>query len=120
MGVSEFNLRARTLDFARKIIRLYVQMPRVEEARILGRQMLKSGTSVGAHYREAIRARSNAEYCSKLTGGLMELDETDYWLELIQLEIRDLEPMSRRRKEADELMAIFVTLIKKAKADRSR
>src|SRR5438128_1666485 len=77
------DLRARTKAFALRVIRLYVALPKTSESEVLGKQMLRSGTSVGAHYREACRARSTAEFISKIEGGLQELDETTYWLELL-------------------------------------
>ncbi len=81
--------------------------------------MLRSGTSVGAHYREAIRARSPAEFISKIEGGLQELEETSYWFEL--LVESGLVPQARiasLQKEADELAAIFVASVKTAKSNR--
>lgn len=78
------HLKSRTKDFALQIIRLYASLPRKTEALVIGRQFLKSGTSVGAHYREAQRARSNAKFISKLEGGMQELEETLYWLELLE------------------------------------
>jgi four helix bundle protein len=77
------NLITRTKDFALAIIRLYATLPKKTEAQILGRQILRSGTSVGAHYREAQRAKSNADFISKIEGGLQEIEETCYWLELL-------------------------------------
>ncbi len=100
-------LRHRTKAFALAAVRLFVRLPKTEESRILGRQMLRSATSVGAHYREACRARSKAEFISKLEAGNQELDETSYWLELI----RDA-PVSSDAKlqelltEASEIMAM--------------
>jgi four helix bundle protein len=75
------DLRARTKAFALRIIRLYSSLPKITEAQVLGKQLLRSGTSVGAHYREATRARSPAEFISKIEVGLQELEETVYWLE---------------------------------------
>lgn len=70
------DLRIRTRSFALRVVRLYTSLPKKDEAQILGKQLLRSGTSVGAHYHEATRARSNAEFISKLQGGLQELEET--------------------------------------------
>jgi four helix bundle protein len=78
--------------------------------------MLRSGTSVGAHYREAVRARSTAEFVSKIEGGLQELEETVYWLEL--LEESGIVPKNRiteLSQEAEELTAILVSSVKTAK-----
>lgn len=77
------DLRVRTKAFALAIVRLYVSLPKTTEAQVLGRQMLRSGTSPGAHYREATRARSTAEFVSKIEGALQELEETVYWVELL-------------------------------------
>src|SRR5882762_11963769 len=77
------DLRMRTRSFALRIVRLYISLPKAAEAQVLGKQLLRSGTSVGAHYHEATRARSNAEFISKLQGGLQELEETIYWLNLL-------------------------------------
>jgi four helix bundle protein len=79
------DLRERTKGFASAIIRLYVQLPkRRKEVEILGNQLLRSGTSVAAHAREASRARSYSEFCSKLDGLLQEADESQLWLELLR------------------------------------
>jgi four helix bundle protein len=78
-----FDLRDRTKNFALRIVKLYTSLPKTTEAQVLGKQVLRSGTSVGAHYREATRARSNAEYISKIEVGLQELEESIYWLELL-------------------------------------
>ena len=106
----------RAKAFALRIIRLYVALPKTTEAQVLGKQVLRSGTSVGVHYREAQRAKSNADFISKIEGGLQKLDETAYWLELLGdsgVVVQDrLKPL---QDEADELIAIFVTIAKKAK-----
>ena len=78
------DMRLRTHRFSLEIIRLYSTLPRSPVADVLGRQVLRSGTSVGAHYREACRAKSRADFVSKIEGALQELDETGYWLELIR------------------------------------
>ena len=77
------NLKDRTKNFALRIIKLYSALPKRGAGQILGNQILKSGTSPGAHYREAQRAKSDADFISKIEGALQELDETVYWLELI-------------------------------------
>jgi four helix bundle protein len=77
------ELRDRTKQFASSIVRLYVALPRQrKEVEVLGHQLLRSGTSVAAHVREASRAPSDAEFCSKLDGALQEADESQMWLEL--------------------------------------
>ncbi|HEY2785840.1 MAG TPA: four helix bundle protein [Fimbriiglobus sp.] len=110
------DLRTRTRDFALRIIRLFESLPRTTTAQTIGRQILRSGTSVGAHYREACRARSTAEFISKIEGGLQELDETQYWLELIvHGGIFSADRMSALEDEANQLMAILVACVKNAK-----
>ena len=110
------NLKTRTRRFALEIIRLYATLPKSTEAQVLGKQLLRSGTSVGAHYRESIRGRSNAEVVSKLEVGLQELEETQYWFELLaESGIVQPERLSSLIQEADELTAILVTCVKNVK-----
>src|SRR4051795_2150881 len=79
------ELRKRTKKYASSIILLYVSLPKQrKEVEVLGHQLLRSGTSVAAHVREASRARSEAEFCSKIEGALQEADESQLWLELLQ------------------------------------
>jgi len=86
------------------------------EAGIIGKQFLRSGTSVGAHYREATRARSPKEFISKMETGIQELEETTYWLELlIESDIVAESRLTDLLKEADELMRIFVSSVKTTK-----
>ena len=109
-------MKLRTKQFALHIIRFYSAMPKSAVAQIIGKQMLRSGTSVGAHYREAIRSRSNAEFISKIEGGLQELEETYYWLELtVESGIFALGRVKDLMEEADELTAILTTCVKNAK-----
>ena len=113
------DLRDRTKQFALRIIRLYTCLPKSTEAQVLGKQVLRSGTSVGAHYREAHRARSTAEFISKLEGGLQELEETAYWLELlVEAGLVPETRMGSLLEEADQLTAILVTCVKNAKDSR--
>ena len=111
------DLKERTKAFALRIIRLYASLPKTTEAQVLGKQVLRSGTSVGAHYREAQRAKSNADFVSKIEGGLQELEETAYWLELLcDSGIVAQERLMPLQDETDELTAIFVTMVKKVKS----
>ena len=110
------DLRERTKAFALRIIRMYTSLPKTTEAQVLGRQVLRSGTSPGAHYREANRSRSTAEFISKIEGGLQELDETSYWLELlVESGIVSAKRMADLLRETDELTAIFTTTARNAK-----
>lgn len=110
------DLRQRTKDFALRIIRLYSSLPKSAEAQVVGKQLLRSGTSVGANYREAYRARSKVEFTAKAGIALMEIEESCYWLEL--LVDADLIPAARLQTlqmEASELTAIFITIVRKSK-----
>src|SRR5262249_19215401 len=110
------DLKERTKQFALRVIRMYSALPKSIEAQVIGRQVLRSGTSVGAHYREAIRGRSTAEFISKIEGGLQELEETAYWLELlVDAEIVSAHRLQDLRNEANELSAILITCAKNAK-----
>ena len=110
------ELKARTKAFALRIVRMYAALPRTVVAEVLGKQVLRSGTSVGAHYREACRARSAAEFISKMEVGLQGLEETAYWLELlVEAEVLSTERLGSLRKEADELTAILVSSVNTAK-----
>jgi four helix bundle protein len=114
------NLKNRTKDFALEIIRLYCSLPKTPVAQVLGKQLLKSGTSPGAHYREALRARSTAEFISKLEGGLQELEETAYWSELlVESEIVQKDVMNPLLTETDELTAMFTASVITAKKKKS-
>src|SRR5581483_6278912 len=107
------DLKVRTKKFALRIIRLCSTLPKTGPADVIGRQLVRSGTSVGAQYREAHRGRSTAEFISKLECVIQELDETVYWLEL--LAEANLVPASRLsllQAEANELMAIFVASVR--------
>ena len=116
---SHFDLRVRTKSFALRVIRLYASLPKITEAQVIGKQLLRSGTSVGAHYREATRARSKAEFVSKIEGGLQELEETVYWLELLSdSEIVSAKRLAGLQLEARELTAILVSSAKTAKQHR--
>lgn len=95
---------------------MFSALPKKTEAQVLGKQVLRSGTSVGANYREAFRARSKPEFISKCGDCLKEVEETAYWLELLVesglVAAKKLQPL---RVECDELTAIFVTILKRAK-----
>jgi four helix bundle protein len=110
------DLKTRTKAFALRIIRLYCALPNTPAAQVLGKQLLRSGTSVGAHYREASRARSTAEFVSKIEGGLQELEETAYWLELLtESGIVLPERLGDLLQETNALTAILVACAKHAK-----
>ncbi len=113
---AENDLRDRTKRFALQIIRMFTALPKTIEAHVIGKQVLRSGTSVGANYREAYRSRSRAEFIAKTGDCLKELEETAYWLELlVEGGIVDEKQLAALQTECDELIAIFVTIIKKTK-----
>ena len=102
------ELQARTKSFALRLIRMFRSLPKTEEARILGRQMLRSGTSVAANYHAVCRARSKAEFTAKLGVVVEEADETVFWLELlVESGIVPEEKIHSLMNEANELLAIF-------------
>ena len=116
MQNTERNLKFRTITFARRVIQLFTALPKDTAAQVLGRQLLRAGTSAGANYREANRGRSKPEFIAKIGDCLKEADESAYWIELLQAEgflpKVHLQPLL---DEANELTAIFVTINKHAK-----
>jgi four helix bundle protein len=110
------NLSLRTQDFALRIITMYRKLPRKEEARGIGKQVLRSGTSIGANYRAACRSRSKAEFISKLGIVLEEADETVFWLELLlEAKIFPESKIGNLLEEANELTSIFVSCLRTSK-----
>lgn len=110
------DLRDRTKRFSLRVIRMYGALPKTTAAQVIGKQVLRSATSVGANYREAYRGRSKAEFIAKAGDCLREIEETTYWFELLVeggiVADGKLAPLKR---EADELTAIFVAIIKRAR-----
>jgi four helix bundle protein len=117
MGKTPQDLKPRTKAFALRIICMFSKLPKNDTvAQVLGKQFLRSGTSVGANYREASRARSKAEFTSKIGDCLKEIEETEYWLELlvdsggvVAAKMADL------LDETRQLIAIFTTIDKNSK-----
>ncbi|HWA25250.1 MAG TPA: four helix bundle protein [Lacunisphaera sp.] len=116
------DLRQRTKAFASLVVRFYVGLDkRRDELRVLGRQLLRSGTSVAANYRESSRARNAEEFIAKVELCAQEADETQLWLELLREDCAIAPSLvSPIWKEADELIAIFVTMAKRTKENRTR
>jgi four helix bundle protein len=111
------ELFARTKEFALRMIRLYCSLPKNTQAQVLGKQALRSGTSVGANFREAKRSRSRAEFISIIGVCIKELDETAYWIELlVESDIVSSQKMKDLYQECDQLIAILTTISKKTKA----
>jgi four helix bundle protein len=115
------ELKERTFKFGSRVIKAVEALPKTETARILGRQLLRAGTSVGANYRAAARARSRADFVAKLGVVEEECDESAYWMEMI-VERKLLKPrrLNDLREEANELLAITVASIKTARCARHR
>ncbi len=119
MATQPEQLRARTKQFAIRIVRVFKSLPKNDEARIIGKQLLRAGTSVAANYRAACRWRSKAEFISKVSVVVEEADETAFWLELLietsiipEVRLRDL------LTEANELLAIFAASLWTARQKR--
>lgn len=111
------ELKARTKAFALAIIRLVSELPRTEVARVIGEQLLRASTAVGANYRAACRARSSADFKAKLAIVEEEADESLYWLELLaEAGIPSGKSLLSLLKEADELLAIFTASRKTARS----
>ncbi|MEN6627319.1 MAG: four helix bundle protein [Candidatus Sumerlaeia bacterium] len=114
------DILTRSKTFALRIIRLYAALPKMVEAQVIGKQILRSGTSVGAHLREGKRSRSDAEMISKTEGALQELEEAVYWLEILSesgmvKEDRLIDLLA----EANEIMSILVASVKTLKARKA-
>ena len=113
----EDDLKKRTKNFALRIIKLFCSLPKSTEAQVLGKQILRSGTSVGAQYRESQFAKSDPDFISKIQGSLQEIEETLYWLELLdEMQIFPPQKLKAIQQETNELKAIFITIAKKVKA----
>jgi len=114
-------LKKRSNQFAIRIVKLFRSLPRSEDARILGKQVLRSGTSVAANYRAVCRARSKAEFIAKIGIVVEEADETVFWLKLlVDTEIVRESRMRSLMDEANELLAIFAASQFTAKKRRIR
>lgn len=101
----------RTKQFALAVIQFYQKMPKTEEAKVIGKQLLRSSTSVAANYRAACRARSDAEFFSKISIVVEEADESLFWLEILQeSKIANLVNVQLLLKEAEELVKITNTI----------
>ncbi len=101
-------LQQRTKQFALRVITLFRALPKTDEARVIGKQLLRSATSVAANYRSVCRARSRADFVSKMSVVVEEPDETVFWLELLSDSCTiPAERLQNLRQEASELLAIF-------------
>jgi four helix bundle protein len=113
MKEEPIDLKIRTKRFALSVIKMYSLLSKSTEAQIIGKQVLRSATSVGANFREAYRARSDAEFISTLGICLKELEETLYWLELlVESNIADTKEISLLMNECNQLLAILTSIAK--------
>jgi four helix bundle protein len=117
--MTEEELKSRTKKFALRVIKLVNALPKTQVGKVIGNQLLRAGTSVGANYRAVCLARSQADFVSKLGIVLEETDESSYWMELI-LEAALLKPerMKDIMQEAKELTKIFMASLKTSKQNR--
>ncbi len=119
MQTQQEVLRNRSKQFAIEAVRLCRILPKSDEARIIGRQLLRSATSVAANYRAVGRSRSRAEFISKMGTVVEEADESAFWLELlVECEIIAKEKIEGTLREANELLAIFAASQRTAKSNR--
>lgn len=115
------ELKLRSKKFALKIISMVQSLPKSDEARIIGKQVLRSGTSVASNYRACCRARSKAEFIAKMGIVVEEIDETVLWLEmLVDSGIEKPENIDLLLKEGNELLAIFAASYNTAKYGRKK
>lgn len=111
-------IQQRTMNFAVEVIRLFVRLPKTDDARVPGRQLLRSATSVAANYRAACRAKSQADFISKMGTVVEEADETAFWMDLMEkAEIVTPEMIGNLRKEADEFLRMFSASLHTAKSN---
>lgn len=119
MGLTAEELRDRSKSFALRIVKLFRSLPPATDAQVMGKQLLRSGTSVAANYRAACRARSRAEFASKMGIVAEEADESVFWLEMLNetgvVKTQRVDPLL---KESRELTAIFTAALYTTKASR--
>ncbi len=114
--MNQEQIKLRTKEFARKVISLCRQLPPTREGRLIGDQFFRAGTSVGANYRAACRARSKADSISKIGFVLEEADKSLYWMEILsENRIIDSKVLIDPMREAQELIAIFVSTLNTAR-----
>jgi four helix bundle protein len=119
--MGEYDLKKRTKAFALRIIKLVESLPSGKTADVIGKQLLRCGTSVGANYRASCRAKSQADFIAKMGIVEEEADESIYWMELlVESGLVRQELLDNLSNEADELVAIVVTSIKTAKQNKSK
>jgi len=119
--MAKTELETRTKQFALELIDLVEHMPRNRAGDVVGRQLLRSGTSIGANYREANRAHSRADFHHKLSISTKESAETEFWLELVEESAHlQTEGTQKLLKESGELIAILTTIAKNSKSSEKK
>ncbi len=117
MDARKERMQQRTQEFALRIFRLSSALSQSRPARTIADQVLRSGTSVGAHYAESCRAKSKADFINKICGAMQELEETIYWIRVIEIcGLMKPQKLADLKGETTELMAIFVTMVKNSRA----
>ena len=120
-GMSTRQFRRRTFQFGIRIVRLTQASPKTDVGRVIGNQLLRSGTAVGANYRAAARARSRAEFIAKMGIVEEECDESLYWLEMLaELELVNANRLTELQREADEILSIVIASIRTARSNAKR
>ena len=116
---AQVDLKERTRDYAMRVLRLYARLPQSQVALVIGRQLLHCGTSVGATYRVGLRAGSRADFAAKLHVCMSELEESLYWLELLEAaKVFPADKLLGLKNETSELMSTIVSLAKRFKTRR--
>ncbi|MEN9840454.1 MAG: hypothetical protein RL376_254 [Verrucomicrobiota bacterium] len=119
-GMNSTELKERTMDFAVRVLRLADALPQTVSGQTLARQVARSGTSVAANYRAALRGKSRADFVNKVTIVLEEADETDFWIELGERAgVVDANKVGPLRREAEELVKIFAATRRTARSEKS-
>jgi four helix bundle protein len=120
VGKLSDELKRRSHEFTVRIIELYRALPKTEEARVIGRQLLRSATSMASNYRAVCRSRSSAEFVAKMGIVVEEADETLFWIELLgDSRIVSEEVLAPYKRESIELLSIFAASYRTARSRRS-
>jgi four helix bundle protein len=115
------KMQERTMNFAVSVVKFFVKLPKTDEARVPGKQLLRAGTSVGANYRAVCRSKSEADFISKMGTVVEEADECGFWLELlVNSGVCATAVVQPLRSEGDELLRIFSTSLNTAKENTRR
>ena len=115
------KMQERTMEFAVRVIKFFVKLPKTDEARVPGKQLLRAATSVGANYRAVCRSKSEADFISKMGTVVEEADESGFWLALLQKSgICNSVVIEPLKNEADELLRIFSASLNTAKQNAGR